>query len=95
MNWILVAFIFNLSPTGDLADPKMLYRGFLTEAECNAAGEHFRDLFALPQTTKSVSICIDKTAFSSTEWQLLEQPKATIPATQRSGVPEQTLQHTR
>ena len=79
MNWILVAFVFNLSPTGDLADPKMLYRGFRTEAECNVAGEHFREAFVLPEETKSVSICIDKAAFEQSQWQMLEKPKTEAP----------------
>lgn len=80
MNWILVAFIFNISATGDLEGPRMLYRGFPTEDACDFAGEHFRDEFVLPESTKSVSICIDKAAFDAGEWQILETPKSEAPA---------------
>ena len=79
MNWILVAFVFKVSASGDLDAPKMLYRGFPTEDTCNLAGEHFRDAFTLPATTKSVSICIDKAAFDATDWQILERPKSGTP----------------
>ena len=79
MNWILVAFVFNISANGDVDAPKMLYRGFPTEDACNSAGEHFRDEFVLPQSTKSVSICIDKAAFDATDWQILETPKSETP----------------
>lgn len=54
MNWILVAFVFNLAANGDFDPPKMLYRGFATEEACNFAGEHFREQFVLPESTKSV-----------------------------------------
>lgn len=84
MNWILVAFVFNVSPSDDLTEPRMLYRGFPSEASCNAAGEHFRDEFLLPEATKSVSICIDKAAFDSADWQILETPKSETPAAARS-----------
>lgn len=81
MNWILVAFVFNLDANGDFASPRMLYRGFPTEEACNLAGEHFREQFVLPELTKSASICIDKAAFDTKEWQILEAPKSESPAT--------------
>ena len=76
MNWMLVAFVFNLAPNGNFEAPKMLYRGFPTEQACNAAGEHFREQFVLPESTKSASICIDKAAFDTPDWQILETPAA-------------------
>ena len=79
MNWILVAFVFNLAANGDFDSPKMLYRGFGTEEACNFAGEHFREQFVLPESTKSVSICIDKAAFDSTGWQVLGTPRSETP----------------
>lgn len=84
MNWILVAFVFNISATGDFAAPKMLYRGFPTETACNAAGEHFREEFILPESTKSASLCIDKAAFDTADWQILESPKSETPAAAHS-----------
>ena len=80
MNWILVAFVFKLAANGDFDSPKMLYRGFPTEEACNFAGEHFRDKFILPVSTKSVSICIDKAAFDTVDWQILETPKSATSA---------------
>ena len=76
--------MFSLSPNGDLAAPKMLYRGFPTEASCNGAGEHFREEFLLPETTKSASICIDKAAFDAADWQILEAPKSETQAAAHS-----------
>ena len=84
MNWILVAFVFNISANGEFAAPKMLYRGFPTEPACNAAGEHFRDEFILPESTKSASLCIDKSAFDTADWQILETPKSETPASAHS-----------
>lgn len=78
MNWILVAFVFRLAASGDFDSPKMLYRGFPTEQACNAAGEHFREQFVLPESAKSASICIDKAAFDTKDWQILESPAAQV-----------------
>lgn len=85
MNWILVAFVFNLASTGDFESPRMLYRGFPTEEACNLAGEHFREEFVLPESTKSASICIDKAASDATDWQILETPAAGA-RTSREGI---------
>lgn len=76
MNWILVAFVFNLAANGDFDSPKILYRGFPTEEAYNVAGEHFREQFVLPDSTKSASICIDKAVFDTRDWQVLESPAA-------------------
>ena len=78
MNWILVAFVFRLAANGDFDSPKMLYRGFPTEEACNLAGEHFREEFLLPESAKSASICIDKAAFDTKDWQILESPVADV-----------------
>jgi len=79
MNWILVAFVFNLAPNGDFEAPKMLYRAFPTEQACNLAGEHFREEFILPQSTKSASLCLDRAAFGAKDWQVLESPVSEVP----------------
>lgn len=79
MTWLLVAFIFNLGANGEFESPRMLYRGYPTEDACNAAGEHFREQFVLPESTKSASICIDKAAFDSRDWQILESAGAKGP----------------
>ncbi len=86
MNWILVAFVFRLAANGDFESPEMLYRGFPTEQACNAAGEHFREEFVLPESTKSASICIDKAAFDTKDWQILESPVGDVsPSSQPYG----------
>ena len=78
MNWVLVAFVFRLAANGEFESPRMLYRGFSTEEACNLAGEHFREQFVLPESTKSASICIDKAAFETKDWQILESPAAQV-----------------
>ena len=78
MNWILVAFVFKVGANGDYDSPKMLYRGFPTEQACNLAGEHFREQFVLPESTKSASISIDKAAFDTKDWQILESPAGEV-----------------
>lgn len=96
MNWMLVAFVFNVAANGEFEAPKMLYRGFPTEDACNFAGEHFREEFVLPERTKSASICIDKAAFDAKDWQILESAAAAMPPAgegrQPPGLPRRTSQ---
>jgi len=80
MHWLLIAFVFNVSSTGELSQPEILYRGFPTEQACNDTGDRLREVLAIPETTKTISTCVDETAFHASAWKTLGVPD--LPAEQ-------------
>ena len=75
MHWLLVAFVFNVSTTGELGQPEAMYRAFPTEQECNATGDRLREVLGVPETTKTISFCVDEAAFRTSGWKMLGVPE--------------------
>ena len=73
MNWLLVAFILVPTANGGLGEPRVLYKAFPTEQACNAVGDHFREVMAMPEGLESVSVCLDRKSFEAKEWRLIQE----------------------
>lgn len=78
MNWLLIAFVFDVSTDGSHGEPKLLYKAFPTEQACNAVGANFREVLAVPEAAESISVCIDKAAFHAGDWKTLGTAPAPI-----------------
>lgn len=60
MKVILVVLAFTLQPNGDLAPAAEPYTmEFQSLERCNEVGRNFRNLVALPQHVKTITVCLE------------------------------------
>jgi len=72
MRWILVVFVFGLTPDNQPTDGAVYYKSFASQPECDVVGQNFRDVFSIPSNRKSTSVCLPESALRETEWRLID-----------------------
>ena len=68
MEWILLIIVFDLNGAA-IAPQKIIHKAYSTSEACNAAGVNFRSIVAIPDRTKSMSVCVTREWFDQSGWQ--------------------------
>jgi hypothetical protein len=72
MKFLLVVFVFGLSATGEPDRPSVYWKPYASREECDLVGRNFREVFSIPEASRSMSICVPEEAFRARDWQIVE-----------------------
>lgn len=67
MVWLLLVLVFDVNGT-EVRPREILHKPYGTHAACDAAGENFRSIVAVPEEAKSVSMCVPKDWYDASGW---------------------------
>lgn len=66
--WLLVAVVID-GDSGELRPTQVHHKSYATRTACDAAGQIFRSIKAIPDRLKSLSVCVSAEWFDRSGWQ--------------------------
>lgn len=68
MKWMLIVLVFTIAPNGSFIPEVAFHKAYSSDAECNAVGPRFRDIFEIPEDMQTFSMCLPESWFDDNDW---------------------------